>query len=615
MRAAPKVGRSQMSSTELGGQQSCHAQTLAHSSTLSTPLTPHAQLAWDGAATGYEQRPFAADPCGAGAAADAAAAAAPTRLEAALGALTALLVAGGPPAAGALHGADFATTLRALGAFGARGPLEAAAAAAGAAAWGCRELREELLRECGGVTLSGMLRFQLPPSVQAGAQRRPAAGLADMRRAAAERLCAAVDGVPGWEFALLIGAGPQAGGGAGAAGAGAAPASDGWLASGCALGCAYAIVTGALEQPQQLERQEPALHDPRLLEACGQLVASALERTRRSCLGGGSGGSAGAIPRVGCWRGLDPREVAATEARVRQPGWWLRLGSSGGAQGGVGATPGAGQEQAPAGSSPQGAAAGSGAAGRSIKSAPPAAAARGAKGAEAAAAQEERDEDGLRVVWDSGPSEALRAARAAWRAVPLGELVSWQQSSGDLEVTFLLPPGEPPPPWASGCGAGWARHLPASSRTPLPASPCRRPLPSHPSPGTTKRDLAVLVRPDRLTVSLAWAGRVLDGPLTRGVRASEAVWTLADAPPAHLPPPPPLRPGAPAAGADATAAPAPRLRPPEGCVALSLVLPKAEEGRFWKSLFEGGAEKSHWEVRFRFGETEPILAGSLNAQA
>lgn len=51
------------------------------------------------------------------------------------------------------------------------------------------------------------------------------------------------------------------------------------------------------------------------------------------------------------------------------------------------------------------------------------------------------DEDGLRVRWSSGPCEEERAARAAWRAVPLARLVAWQQSSADVEVHFALPPG------------------------------------------------------------------------------------------------------------------------------------------------------------------------------
>lgn len=132
-----------------------------------------------------------------------------------------------------------------------------------------------------------------------------------------------------------------------------------------------------------------------------------------------------------------------------------------------------------------------------------------------------------------------------------------------------------------------------------------------PHAGTTKRDLAVIIRPDRLTVSLSWAGRVLDGPLAKPVRASDAVWALdgggrrgPDGAPAPglLPPPPQWRGGAGAerqAGATAAAAAggAGAVEVPEECVDLMIVLPKAESGRFWKALFEGGPEKSYWEVR------------------
>lgn len=123
-----------------------------------------------------------------------------------------------------------------------------------------------------------------------------------------------------------------------------------------------------------------------------------------------------------------------------------------------------------------------------------------------------------------------------------------------------------------------------------------------PRTGTTKRDVAVLITPDRLTVSLSWAGRVLDGPLAKRVRAADAVWALGDAPPAGgapstglLPPPPPRRPATGGGGGDAGGGGG--AQPPPGCVDLMVVLPKAEGGRFWKSLFEGGPEKSHWEVR------------------
>ena len=147
----------------------------------------------------------------------------------------------------------------------------------------------------------------------------------------------------------------------------------------------------------------------------------------------------------------------------------------------------------------------------------------------------------------------------------------------------------------------------------------------HLPPGTTKRDLAVIIRADRLTISLAWAGRVLDGPLFKPVRASDACWAL-DASPGGgsgsggggsesagaaaglLPPPQQWRGGAgekaAVAGIQAAAAAGQVgaggrekcVEIPEGFVDMMIVLPKAEGGRFWKALFEGGPEKSHWEV-------------------
>lgn len=168
-------------------------------------------------------------------------------------------------------------------------------------------------------------------------------------------------------------------------------------------------------------------------------------------------------------------------------------------------------------------------------------------------------------------------------------------------------------------------------------------------PGTTKRDLAVTIRPDRLTVSLSWAGRVLDGPLHKSVRASDACWALESTGSSSsssggsssgrsgstsgggaaafgmLTAPerwPGCGPDQPApinavkqqqsTSQSATAVVKPQQRagqsaaaavkraepqPPPGCVDLMIVLPKAEGGKFWKALFEGGEEKSHWEVR------------------
>lgn len=42
--------------------------------------------------------------------------------------------------------------------------------------------------------------------------------------------------------------------------------------------------------------------------------------------------------------------------------------------------------------------------------------------------------------------------------------------------------------------------------------------------GTRKGDVQVAVTTNRLTVRLSWAGRVLDGPLTRKVKAGEMLW-------------------------------------------------------------------------------------------
>ncbi|GFH25931.1 CS domain-containing protein, partial [Haematococcus lacustris] len=115
----------------------------------------------------------------------------------------------------------------------------------------------------------------------------------------------------------------------------------------------------------------------------------------------------------------------------------------------------------------------------------------------------------------SGPSPALRARRGVWSALPLAERVQWSQGADNVEVWLLLPPG------------------------------------------TAKHELSVEVTATRLRVNLGWAGRVLDGPLTRSVKASEAVW--------------------------------------REVVRLHILLPKAER-HYWRSLFEGGAQKSHLEV-------------------
>ena len=68
------------------------------------------------------------------------------------------------------------------------------------------------------------------------------------------------------------------------------------------------------------------------------------------------------------------------------------------------------------------------------------------------------------------------------------------------------------------------------------------------------------VTPTRLTVRLSWHGRVLDGPLRRRCKAGESVWVLE-----------------------------------EDTSEVQIMLPK-DDAQFWRSLFEGGEEKSYYEV-------------------
>lgn len=45
--------------------------------------------------------------------------------------------------------------------------------------------------------------------------------------------------------------------------------------------------------------------------------------------------------------------------------------------------------------------------------------------------------------------------------------------------------------------------------------------------GTKSKQMTVNIQPGRLRLSLDWCGRVVDGPLHRRVKASEALWALA----------------------------------------------------------------------------------------
>lgn len=155
-------------------------------------------------------------------------------------------------------------------------------------------------------------------------------------------------------------------------------------------------------------------------------------------------------------------------------------------------------------------------------------------------------------------------------------------------------------------------------------------LPTH-CTGTLKRDMVVSLQPDRLTVRLNWFGRVLDGPLKKRVKSSEMCWSLDKTEvnvaalkaqtqkKAHLQAMP-SQPTHQHKPRHAACAAAPSLTSSgkssavrqnvhtasvnggvmleEVCemTELLLVVPKEEDGRFWRALFEGGEEKSHLEV-------------------
>lgn len=55
--------------------------------------------------------------------------------------------------------------------------------------------------------------------------------------------------------------------------------------------------------------------------------------------------------------------------------------------------------------------------------------------------EEEYDEDGLRVVWSSGPKAEVLEARSAWRALSLAGCVSWSQTSDEINAWIKIPKG------------------------------------------------------------------------------------------------------------------------------------------------------------------------------
>ena len=57
------------------------------------------------------------------------------------------------------------------------------------------------------------------------------------------------------------------------------------------------------------------------------------------------------------------------------------------------------------------------------------------------AAEMRYDEDGIRVVFDSGPSETTKAHRAAWKAQSLNDKIRWTQTTEDVLVWITLPKG------------------------------------------------------------------------------------------------------------------------------------------------------------------------------
>lgn len=254
------------------------------------------QLAWDASVLGYEQRPFAAEPCTATTTAIAAAAgpasspsgllatdtgawpappAAATALEASLDALLALLTSDGanrgPHASSAarwLRELDLAGLLRRLAEFdGPPGLLLRVQRLYGAAAVASKASRDDALEGGGGgcaAALAGVLLYSAGPPGTAGVTIGGSGPGAAARLAAAGKLCAAVDGLPGREFKIVCGELPVgAGGGAGAGigGPGAAGAMP------CVLAFAHEVLSRALVAGEE----EPAAYDVALLEPCSQV--------------------------------------------------------------------------------------------------------------------------------------------------------------------------------------------------------------------------------------------------------------------------------------------------------------------------------------------------------
>ncbi|CAG9466502.1 unnamed protein product [Pedinophyceae sp. YPF-701] len=147
---------------------------------------------------------------------------------------------------------------------------------------------------------------------------------------------------------------------------------------------------------------------------------------------------------------------------------------------------------------------------------------------ETAAEGDGYDSDGLRVVaessmWGRG---AVKEARLRWLAAPLADRVRWMQTSADVHVFVSVPRG------------------------------------------TRGKDVKVDIAAKRLGISLSWLGELLEGPLERPCRASDALWALEHS------------------DKDETLS----------ASVVHIVLPKSGPA-FWRSLFEGGVlRKTHLEI-------------------
>jgi hypothetical protein len=125
--------------------------------------------------------------------------------------------------------------------------------------------------------------------------------------------------------------------------------------------------------------------------------------------------------------------------------------------------------------------------------------------------------------------------------------------------------------------------------------------------GTRSKDVVVDIQRQRLTVRLVWCGRVLDGPLYRNVKPSEACWSLDSTPLPSQSATTGAAAGGAAGGAVGGAGEGGRSKSKGSLVGeggrraqkwseLIILLPKEDAGHYWRGLFEGGEEKSHFEV-------------------